>query len=74
MNRIFNWFKQLGKFEKYNGSRGQVEMFVATWKGKQIIGYHEDHADFSTGLAIIKSENRKRMENCWFPYYLNVFG
>ena len=54
MDRVFNWFKQLGEFEKYNGSTGQAKMSVTTGNGKQISGYYEAKADFSTGPATIK--------------------
>jgi len=54
MDKIFTWFKQLGEFEKYNGSKGQAKMSVTTGNGKQISGYYEAIADFSTGPATIK--------------------
>ncbi len=54
MDQIFNWFKQLGEFEEYNGSTGQAKMSMTTGSGKQISGYYEAKADFSTGPATIK--------------------
>jgi len=54
MATLFNWFKQLGEFEKYNGSTGQAKISVMTGSGKQISGYYEAKADFSTGPATIK--------------------
>ena len=54
MDQVFSWFKQLGEFEKYNGSTGQAKMSVTTGSGKQISGYYEAKADFSTGPSTIK--------------------
>ena len=54
MNRIFDWFKKLGRFEKYNGSTGQAKMSLTTGEGKQSSGYYEAKADFSSGPATIK--------------------
>ena len=54
MDRIFNWFKQLGELEQYNGSTGQAKMSMTTGEGKVISGYYEAKADFSTGPATVK--------------------
>jgi len=59
MDKVFNWLSKLGEFEKYNGSTGQAKMSVTTGSGKQVSGYYEASADFSTGPATIKIKTIK---------------
>jgi hypothetical protein len=54
MDKIFVWFKQLGSFEKYSGSKGQAKVSMTTKDGEQITGYYEANADFTTGPATVK--------------------
>lgn len=71
MDKIFNWFKQLGEFEQYNGSTGQAIVSVTTENGKQIRGQYKAFAEFSTGPATIKISTIK-VGNDWKIIGFNI--
>jgi hypothetical protein len=52
-DKIFNWFRKLGRFKEYKGSTGKSTTYLIGGKGKQTTGLYEAHAEFETGPATI---------------------
>lgn len=64
-DKMFNWFKKLGKFIEYKESSGQVKIFVTVENGKQITGVYVAQVEFEKGPATVQvniEKNRERWE------------
>ena len=71
LDKVFNWFKRLGAFQKYKGSTGQAHMSVTTQAGKVINGQYLAEADFDTGPAQIRIVTVKKGDE-WFVQMFNI--
>ena len=71
LDKVFNWFKRLGAFQKYKGSTGQAHMSVTTQAGKVINGQYIAEADFDTGPAQIRIVTVKKGDE-WFVQMFNI--
>ena len=49
--KIFAWFKKLGKFKEFKESSGQANMSYTTQAGKSITGQYVAQVEFETGPA-----------------------
>ena len=54
MDKLFVWFKKLGQFKKYQGSKGQANISLTTQAGKVITGHYVAEAEFDTGPAQVR--------------------
>jgi hypothetical protein len=71
LEKIFDWFKRLGTFQKYKGSTGQANISMTTQSGKVITGQYVAEADFDTGPAQIKIVTVKKGDQ-WFVQMFNI--
>ena len=71
LDKVFNWFKRLGAFQKYKGSTGQAHMSVTTQAGKVINGQYLAEADFDTGPAQIRIVTVQKGDE-WFVQMFNI--
>jgi hypothetical protein len=72
MDKLFNMFAKLGKFEEYKGSTGGANISVTTEKGKVITGNYRAKAKFENGPAEIDIKAIKKGNN-WqvLGFYIN---
>jgi hypothetical protein len=53
LSKLFNIFKKLGKFKKYNGAQGATSVSYFTGTDKTISGKYTARAEFEHGMATI---------------------
>ncbi len=71
VEKIFNVYKKLGKYEKYIGSKGKVKTSFSFKKGKLVYAKYTAKAKFSNGDAIIKLTIIKHGDS-WFIYAFKI--
>lgn len=54
MDKLFVWFRKLGQFKKYKGSKGEAKISITTQAGKVVTGRYVAEAEFSTGPAQVE--------------------
>lgn len=54
MDRMFAWFRTLGRLQQYEGSQGQAVMSVTSQTGKLVSGHYVAKAMFERGAASIE--------------------
>ena len=64
MDKIFNWFKYLGKFKEYKDSKGEARISYKVKEGKSIIGHYVAQVEFETGPATVDILTTKK-DNKW---------
>lgn len=52
--KVFTWFKKLGKFKQFKESSGQAHMSYTTQAGKSITGEYVAQVEFETGPAQVQ--------------------
>ena len=70
-DKIFKWFRTLGKFVEYKDSTGQANISVTTQNGEKITAYYEAQAEFEAGPATIKVTAIKKGES-WQVIGFNI--
>ena len=71
LNKVFNWFKKLGKFQKYSESTGQANISITTQSGKVITGHYLAQAKFETGPAQVRIVTVKKGDQ-WFVQLFKI--
>jgi len=70
MDRLFAWFRKLGRFKEYKGSKGEAKISLTTQAGKVITGQYVAQAEFDTGPAQVQIVTVKKGDK-WF---VQMFG
>lgn len=60
--RIFDWFKKLGRFVEYKNSKGQCNISITAQNGKQITAYYEAQVEFENGPATVAVTTIKKAD------------
>jgi len=71
MDKLFVWFKKLGHFKEYKGSKGQANISVTTQAGKVITGRYVAEAEFDTGPAQVQIVTVKKGD-MWFVQMFQI--
>src|SRR5437764_9083023 len=71
MDKLFVWFKKLGHFKEYKGSKGQANISVTTQAGKVITGHYVAEAEFDTGPAQVQIVTIKKGDR-WFVQVFRI--
>lgn len=64
VDRLFGWFRTLGRLQKYEGAHGQAVTSITPQTGKVISGHYVAKAVFDAGEAKIEIELIKH-DNVW---------
>ena len=71
IDRLFNWFADLGKFKQYKESSGQANISYTTQGGKVVSAQYIAQVEFETGPATVTIAILKR-DNGWQIHNFNI--